>query len=387
MSVTTHSAPARPGQAWGVAAVIASTIGVGISYGIGYPLTALSFEAWGAPAWLAGVAGSMPALAIFLLLPFFPALVGRVGAVPAMALGCVAVGTGFILMGLFPDVGAWLALRFLMGAGLALPWLVGETWINTVTSDDRRGRMIALYSIALFSGFAVGPVVLEQVGTTGWAPFLVGAAGVFLAVLPILLARRLAPELPSHPGTGLLGAARLVPAAMAGAFVGGLLEMSHFSLLTTYLVQGGTPAELALRLLGLLMVGGIVLQFGIGWLADRFSRQGLLVALSLVFAGLAAGLPAALSLDWAGPALLFLCGGILVGFYTLALAIIGEKVPARDLAVANAAFLVMYQAGAMVGPSVTGAAMSLLPPHGFVIAMAGAALLGAGAAWLAGRKG
>lgn len=37
-------------RALSIGAVVVSSFGVGISYGIGYPLTSLTFEAWGAPA-------------------------------------------------------------------------------------------------------------------------------------------------------------------------------------------------------------------------------------------------------------------------------------------------------------------------------------------------
>ena len=37
----------------------------------------------------------------------------------------------------------------------------------------------------------------------------------------------------------------------------------------------------------------------------------------------------------------------------------------------------MYQAGAMIGPAVAGAAMSVWPDHGFVAAMTGGAVAGA----------
>jgi len=366
-----------------LAAVIVSTFGVGISYGIGYPITALTFERWDAPSWLTGLAGSMPALAIFLLLPFFPRLVGRLGTVVSMSLGCMVVGGGFLLMPLLPSVESWLILRFVMGAGLALPWLVGETWINTVTAEETRGRVVALYAIALFSGYAAGPMLLEAVGIDGWTPFVLGAAGILLAVLPIVIAARLAPEMPRQPETGMFGVVRLVPVAMIGALLGGFLELGYFALLPVYAVQSGLGESEALRLLTVLMVGGIVLQFGIGWLADRVARRALLIVLALVFAALATASAAMITAPVLGAATLFLLGGVLLGFYTLALAIIGERVRHENLAVANAAFLIAYQAGAIVGPGIGGAVMSVWPPHGFAAVMVAASLFGAAGAALA----
>ena len=69
-------------------------------------------------------------------------------------------------------------------------------------------------------------------------------------------------------------------------------------------------------------------------------------------------------------AVAFMLGGVVLGFYTVGLAIVGEEVEPRDLAEANAAFLVMYQLGAIVGPAAAGLAMTFAPVEGFVIIMA-----------------
>lgn len=368
-----------------IAAVIASTVGVGVSYGIGYPITALNLEQWGAPSWLNGLVGSAPALAILICLPFFPKLIGRLGTIPSMVFGCCFVGVGFLLMPLFPSPEAWLILRFIMGAGLALPWLVGETWINTVANDDSRGRMLALYAMALFSGFAVGPFILDMVGIDGWVPFLIGAGGIFLAVVPLVLAARLAPRMPKHPETGVLGAFRLAPVAMIAGVVGGVLEFGHFVMLPVYALQTGAGETEALRLLTIFITGGIVLQFIVGWLADRTSARTVLIGSALLFALAAASLSIVLDPLMRACAV-FAMGGLGVGFYTLSLTHIGQRVRVHELAVANAAFLITYQVGAMVGPTVSGVAMGIWQPHGFLAAMIVAALIGALAMALVRRK-
>lgn len=385
MSVAATSSLTPRQRTLSIAAVIASTVGVGISYGIGYPITALTLEQWGAPSWLNGLIGSAPALAILVCLPFFPKLVGWLGTIPAMALGCCLVGAGFLLMPLFPSPEAWIVLRLVMGAGLALPWLVGETWINTVASDRTRGRMLALYAMALFGGFAIGPFILEQVGIDGWTPFLIGAGGILLAVVPLVLAAALAPRMPKHPETGVFGAVLLAPVAMIAGVVGGVLEFGHFVMLPIYALQTGAGESEALRLLSVFIVGGILLQFVVGWLADRASARTVLIGGALLFALVAGGLPI-LSEPWMRAVAVFIMGGLGVGFYTLSLTHIGQRVRVHELAVANAAFLITYQVGAMVGPTIGGVAMGLWRPHGFVAAMIAAALIGALAIALLRRK-
>ena len=349
-----------------LAAVIAASFGVGLSFGVGFPLTALTFEAWHQPKWMIGLAGASPAIAVLVALPIMPSLVARLGAVTAIAGGCLAGAVGFLALYAFQSPWAWIAIRLLMSAGFALPWLAGETWINTVAREETRGRVIAIYAIAFFTGFSTGPIILQTLGLTGLWPFLVGAAGTAVAGVPILLARRLAPEFCHDGSRSFTSAMGLAPVAMVGAFIGGFAEISNLSLIPNVALAAGLSPEAALWLLSTMTAGGVALQFPIGWLSDKVPQFTVTIALAIAFIVLALALPTALTMPLAAIIVAFLLGGVILGFYTVGLAIVGERVGANDLAAANAAFLVMYQAGAIIGPLVAGIAMTASPVTGFV---------------------
>ncbi|MEQ1716103.1 MAG: MFS transporter [Hyphomicrobium sp.] len=368
-----------------LAAVIMAAFGVGMAFGVGFPLTALTLEAWHTPNWLIGIAGAAPSVAVLLALPFLPRLVARWGVVRAIATGCLVGAAGFLALSEFHTAQSWIVIRFLMSLGLALPWLAGETWINMVTREETRGRVIAIYAISFFSGYSVGPLLLDYIGLAGRAPFVAGAAAMALAGLPIMLAAKLAPDV-SETGQSqsVLRALRLAPVGMAGGFIGGFAEMSYLSLLANVGLAGGLDQGGALRLMSFMTLGGVVLQFAIGWLADKVPRTQVTAALAVAFIVLSLALPVALSSPAIAYAVVFVLGGVILGFYTLGLAIVGEEVSARDLAAANAAFLVMYQIGAIAGPAAAGVAMTSSPVLGFVITVSLAMALAAPAlVWLA----
>jgi MFS family permease len=222
--------------------------------------------------------------------------------------------------------------------------------------------------------------------TGPWA-FAIGAMGAFLAAVPIYLARDFAPDLAHEPATGLLGGMRMAPAAMAGAFLGGFLETSHFALLPNVAMAGGMDEGAALRLLTALIVGGLVTQYALGWLADRMSRKRILVSLGIIYAVLIVAFPWILARpEWA-PALIFVLGTSVIGFYMLGLAMLGQEVEPSQLATANAAFILMYTTGGIVGPVISGAAMTQAPLSGFVAVTALASLLLTAVMMMAGRRG
>ncbi len=114
-----------------LAAIITSTFGVGINLGILTPLVALILERDGVDATLIGLNAAMPALAMLLFAGWIARLAGRVSAVGALLGGLALAVVSVLLMPLFRDLGAWFLLRFLIGLSLSLPWVIGETWINT----------------------------------------------------------------------------------------------------------------------------------------------------------------------------------------------------------------------------------------------------------------
>ncbi len=373
-------------QTLSLAAVIAAAFGIGLSFGVGLPLTALTLEAWSEPKWVIGLAGATPSFAILLVLPLVPRLVARWGAIATILVGCLIGAAGFLALYSFSSTPAWIAARFVMSGALALPWLVGETWMNAVATEATRGRVIAIYAISFFLGFLAGPLVLDYAGLSGPLPFLAGAAGSGLACLPIILAQRLAPDLTHTQHMPVRAALGLAPIAMVSGFLGGFAEMSYLSLIPNVGLAAGLDEGQALRLLSVLTLGGIALQFPIGWLADKAPRIGVTVALALLFIGLSLLLPVALSSAFWAPVAAFLLGGVILGFYTLGLVIVGEQVMPSNLAAANVAFLVMYQIGAIAGPIASGAAMTLSPVNGFVATVSAAmAVTTAFIVWLSRR--
>ena len=147
-----------------------------------------------------------------------------------------------------------------------------------------------------------------------------------------------------------------------------------------------TPQQRMLSLAAVITAAfGVGLTFGIGWLADTFSRTKVLLSLCAAFIVLSLALPWALGASVFAAGVAFALGGIVLGFYTIGLAIIGDEVAPRDLASANAAFLVMYQIGGMIGPAAAGAAMTVAPVGGFVAAVSAIVLVGAFAIILIGQ--
>ncbi len=116
-------------------------------------------------------------------------------------------------------------------------------------------------------------------------------------------------------------------------------------------------------------IGSSVFQIPSGVLADRMDRRRLFLASVAATALGCLVLP--LTIGWTPGLwlLMLLWGGLIGSFYALTLALLGQRFAARDLVVANAAFIVAYDLGSAAGPVLGGAALDLWGPHGLPLAV------------------
>ncbi|GJD96181.1 MFS transporter [Methylobacterium iners] len=346
-----------------------AVVGIGLSLSI--PLLSIEMSRMGASSTLVGVNTAVAGLASIVTVPFVPRLAARVGVVRLLLL---AIGTGALTLVAFKllhGIAWWFVLRFIFSAALGVLFVLSEFWINHAAPPARRGLVMGIYASVLALGFAVGPTLLAVLGTEGYPPYLAGAALFLFGMIPLFLARGLSPHLTGGGSRSFLGYARLVPAATLAALAYGAVETGGFAILPLYGLRLGYEAETAAGLVSVLSLGNVLFQIPFGWLADKVDRRRVLLGSALGGAVGCAFIPLASASFPLLLALLFVSGGLAGTLYTVGLAHLGASVRGGDLAGANAAFIVLYNIGLMLGPPVIGGGMDLMAPHGFAYALSG----------------
>ncbi len=363
-----------------LAALMASAAIVGASLALSFPLLSLVLAADGHDATVIGVNAAAHGLGVLLAAPFFGRLILGIGAVWAMRLGLTAAAVLLVLFPLEVDPWLWFALRLVFGASTTVVFIVSEAAINALVDDHRRGRVLGLYGTMFAVGYATGPLIIAFVGSEGMAPFLVGTAILAAGLAPTLAMPSIDVALGGGPDAyaarRLLALWRTAPLILGTGAVVALIETTQFSLLPVWGLELGMGESAVALLLGVWIAGNILLQYPVGWLADRLPRRRLLAGCAALATLLSLALMSQIVV--ATPALLWpvllVHGGMSGGIYVLALALMGERFKGASLAGANAAFILTYEIGAMGGPPVAGLAFSILGAPGlplvFVIALA-----------------
>ena len=394
---TTPSDPAdvaHPPVRWlSMTAAIAAISVVGMAIGLGVPLLSVILESRGYSATAIGANTAVAGIASVAAAPFATPLAARFGVVQTMLVAILLGGLSFVGFYFAPSFWMWFPLRAVLHFCLTLLFILSEFWISTSAPPHRRGLVLGIYATVLSLGFAFGPWLFAQVGSAGFAPFGITFALVLIAAVPVLAAWREGPDMRSsteQKGTDFLRYIWMVPMATAAVLVFGAVETGGFALFPVYGSRiGYTEADAAL-LLTAVGLGNVVLQIPIGLISDRMrDRRHLLMICAVVGLAGVLLLPT-VSESWhASAAILFLWGGVVAGLYTVGLAHLGSRLSGRDLASANAAFVLCYGLGMLIGPQVIGLGMDIFGPSGFAwsIAVFFAGYLALGTFRLGSRRG
>ena len=355
-----------------LAAAIASAAVFGIGIGFGMPLFSLLLEARGTETSLTGLNAAAGYIGVILGPLWTPVLVRRLG-IRFFLLACLALDVAlFLPMKVCDGIGAWFALRLGLGMVGSSLFTAAEAWINMLAGDAGRGRVVGIYAAALAAGFGAGPLLLTVTGIEGWTPFLAGAAVTALAAVPLLGIGNLAHSLGRERAGSVLAMFAKAPFIVLTVGLYGVFESGALSLLPIWGVRTGLDQALAAASLTAIGLGSVALQMPLGWLSDKLPRVWVL---RLCGAG---GLVGAMLIPLVSGSIaplfaaLLLWGGFAAGIYPVALAMAGERFRGAELVSVNAALIIAYGAGALIGPALLGAVMDLWNPQGLI---AGFALL------------
>ena len=343
---------------------------VGLVFGLTAPLLNLLLERQGLSGRMIGLNGAMTALGALVFTPFIPAMAIRIGPFRLLFSTLAATAVLLIAYKIFDDYRVWFALRFLMGVAVVVPFLISEIWINQIATPQNRGRLLGIYAACISAGFGTGPLLMQVTGVEGWTPFICAAALVALAMGAISLARDDRPYLDPHGHKSPLPYIKASPVAIMAGLMYGAIETGIFGLLPVYGVRSGFSVTMAATQLTVIAAGNILLQYPVGWLADKTEPRRVLMLCAVV--GVLGGvlLPSLKDSVFMWP-LLFIWGGTITGMYTVSLTMLGQTYTGLALASANAALILAYNLGAMSGPPLLGQAMDMMNPNGLVYGLAG----------------
>jgi MFS family permease len=301
-----------------------------------------------------------------------PRLVARVGHVRVFAaLACLA-STTVLAQAVLVEPATWAGLRLATGFCYAGLYVVTESWLNARASNALRGRLLAVYVALCLIGMALGQLLLNLADPGGAELFILVAALISFGVVPMLLSTGPAPAYEAPVKVRLRRLLSISPLGVFGLFGTTMVHGAFFGMGAVYGAQAGFSVASISLFMSAMMLGGIVLQWPIGWLSDAFDRRRVITLVTLLAAIFA--LAAALANTSSAPALLLLMvalfGGMALPMYSLCLAHANDYLKPAEMVQASASLILVAGLGAALGPASAALAMAALGPPGFFLWLA-----------------
>ena len=303
--------------------------------------------------------GQLPGLALA------PRLCRRWGERSVIALGLLSTLSAFFWI---PFVG-WpfgLVGGLLAGFGLGLRWIGVEPWLYRIAPAEARGRLVGFHETLIAFAPIIAPLLANWFGIQGHALFWIGSAFTVAALLPLALTRAPAIENPAPVGDTtataalgpwfirmLRGRERIFHQGLVIASVGGMLEAAVSGLFAVFTQGHGITINQTAELLAVFGLGGLLMQYGVGWLSDHRSVGTAALVCAMGTALVCAALTFPMSYPLVVVAV-FLLGGSITSFLTLAL-IASTMTPSGSMAGNVSAISMTYTLSAAAGPLVAGA--------------------------------
>lgn len=294
--------------------------------------------------------------------------VGHIRVFAALASGASSV---VLIQALSVEPVTWAVARFLFGACMAGIYVVVESWLNDLATNETRGRILSVYMIVTMGGIGVGQLMLNIDDPTGFRLFILVSVLVSMSLIPVTLSASSAPPLAVPAPLGLNELAGRVPTGVMIAFWNGAATGALMGMGAVYASSAGLSPSRISAFLFAPMAGALVAQWPIGWLSDHLPRRGVMLGLAVVAA---ASCLLALAVEDGSTvallAMLFL-GGTLFPMYSLGLAYTNDWLEPPEILGASATLVRVNGIGAIVGPLVTAGLMAAFGDRLFFWSIAG----------------
>ncbi len=265
----------------------------------------------------------------------------------------------------------WAITRFLFGACLAGIYVVVESWLNDMATNQTRGRILSVYMIVSMGGIGLGQLMLAIEDRSGFRLFIFVSVLVSMSLLPVTLSASTTPPLVVPEPMPLRQLLRIVPTGVVSSFWTGAAAGVVMGMGAFYgSLSGMSPGQISV-FVSAPILGALVFQWPIGWVSDRAPRRGVMLAVA------AGGLTASLLLLLVDPksdvavVLMFFLGGAMFPLYSLTIAYTNDWIRPEEILGASATLIRVNGSGAVVGPVVVAILMAAAGASFFYWTLAG----------------
>ena len=290
-----------------------------------------------------------------------PLSVAQVGHIRVFAALSSMASVTILMHATFVEPAWWYLFRLLSGFCFSGLYLVAESWLNAVSTNDNRGRYLAAYMFTVALGFIAGQAVVNLWPPSGFEPFILASVILSVAMIPVLLSSIAAPPIEFSEHLHLIRFIRATPLGVVSVLIQGMALGAIMWLTAVVGRELGYSITASSILVATLMAGGLAVLIPIGRLSDVQDRRHtlLLLAGAATVAAVLVPVAAAIGSFWLLACMLFLVGGAVQPMYSVSISIINDQLSSHQILSASSGIILINGVGGMLGPLLGARAMSL----------------------------
>ena len=299
-----------------------------------------------------------------------PKLIKNVGHIRVFAafasLGSIAILLHWIVINPI----AWLIFRMITGFSFAAIYIVCESWLNDRADNKSRGQLIGFYMIVLYFSTSAGGMLVNLRATTDAHLFILTSLLISLALVPILLTKKPAPDFSTPKFLSLKELYTKSPMAFVGSFSIGMVYSALFGLMGVFGAKIGLSIFQISILVFVNMFIGAIFQYPIGKISDRYDRRTILFVLNLIAIG--SLILAFIFGSFSFYVLLVFIGihsAVSLPYYAVVISHMNDFLEKDEIVSASSTLTLVNALGMVAGPMLASGFMAYFGPYGFFIYM------------------
>lgn len=368
-----------------IAPLLAATI-LTMGGGLLNSLLSINMSLSGYSEKIIGLVMSCNYMGVVLGIFFCEPIVQRVGYIRSFTAFAAVVTAIALMYGIYMTPWFWAFLRICTGISITGLFMVIESWLNEKVEPMARGRLLSVYMILVYFGNGCGQLLLNIGNVQGKSIFMVAGILFAICLIPISITRAITPQPLEVPRYNLIKLFQLAPFSMAGSLTAGMISGSFYAIGPMFALKIGLPIAQVSLFMSLTVWSGLLFQWPVGFLSDRFDRLTVLSILGFIVLLVSVFISVLGSLSFSLLLLLTACFGIIFSIYPVAMARAQDNIDKKDIVPVSGALILFFGVGAGIGPVLSSLIIAKTGPWGLYhfTAICGGIL--GGTAWIFRKK-
>lgn len=332
-----------------------------IGYGIMITYIGVYLKQAGVSSFSIGLINSAFFLGAIASSIFSQKIISTIGHIRSFASFAALMVIAFLLHSVYLNEFFWGFLRLISGFSFYALLIIVESWLNEKSSNSQRGQILAIYTIIFYLSTALGQLFLTIPKDSEFFVFTVGSVLVLFSLITIAMTKIKEPILKPFEQYSFPKLYSIVPLALTGSFIGGFFVGSFFTMLPLTILHKFDSTTILSIFMSLTLIGGLVSQWPIGKLSDKYGRRKLIAFCGFFIAFVSLLFIIVPELNSYYYILALLLGVTIFAIYPLSLARANDVLDEnKDMVEISRALLFAYGAGSFIAPIILGIIFTFL---------------------------